>query len=394
MDYATSHNSNARRGKPVSVPLKPTKPEPGEPDAAVSRWLTNLGLSKYAGVFASHEFDMSAVAGLTENDLNQMGITAVGARRRLLNAAHAKGHADSGQPEPRLLRGQQQPPPEDGDDFFGITLPRSPAIERVHIGRDVDVGYPLSSVDPDHPPPEYAYGSNPAFRYPERNDRLFVTVSTKPRVLYFPRIITDEEADKIKALSEARVARSAVAITEAQRLRNESAVQDIRTSRQTWVPMTETPYLSRIEQRVQAIINQTWHEPLQVLNYAQGQHYDAHNDYFDPTMYGRQTENRFATFFIYLTDVEEGGHTSLPRAGGGPIPRDWNEKACGAQPGRYGVRSYPRKGAAVLFYSMRPDRSLDPYSLHAGCAPVRGNKWSGNLWFRVSTPPGTGDSHE
>jgi len=47
----------------------------------------------------------------------------------------------------------------------------------------------LADVRADDPPPAYAYGPNPAFRYPKRNDSLFITVSTQPRILYFPRAV-------------------------------------------------------------------------------------------------------------------------------------------------------------------------------------------------------------
>lgn len=40
-------------------------------------------------------------------------------------------------------------------------------------------------------------------------------------------------------------------------------------------------------------------------------------------------------------------------------------------------------GLATLFYSLRPDGQLDPFSLHAGCPPTteNGTKWVVNKWF-------------
>eukprot|EP01065_Artemidia_motanka_P049963 TRINITY_DN8434_c0_g2_i1.p1 TRINITY_DN8434_c0_g2~~TRINITY_DN8434_c0_g2_i1.p1 ORF type:complete len:598 (+),score=172.17 TRINITY_DN8434_c0_g2_i1:148-1794(+) len=279
----------------------------------------------------------------------------------------------------------------DTDDFFGLPLPFSDARTRFRIGRDVDLGYDINDVDPAKTPPEYLQPPPQglqSFQYPARNDRLFVTASLRPRILYFPRIVTDEEADHIVSLARGAMHRSEVQLSAEARKNHEKSQTDDRTSNQAWLSMNDD-ILRRIESRVQNITGSKWHEQLQVLRYRRGQHYWAHDDYFSDQMYGHQKDNRFATFFIYLSTVAEGGHTSLPRAGGGPVPHDMMDAACDHQRG-YGLRSYPRKGAAVLFYSMRPDLSLDPYALHGGCPVESGEKWSANLWFHAATPPGTG----
>ena len=117
-------------------------------------------------------------------------------------------------------------------------------------------------------------------------------------------------------------------------------------------------------------------EELQVLRYDKSQKYDAHNDYFDPKMYGPQGSNRAITVFLYLTDVEAGGETQFPRADGkGPT---WDFASCNR-----GLRVRPRKGQVALFYDMKPTGELDPYSLHGGCPVVKGQKWGGTLWLRV-----------
>eukprot|EP00661_Eupelagonemidae_sp_cell13_P018433 gene18433-biopygen14484 len=44
---------------------------------------------------------------------------------------------------------------------------------------------------------------------------------------------------------------------------------------------------------------------------------------------------------------------------------------------------------------MRPDRTLDPYSLHGACPPEGGEeKWSANVWFHADTPLGSGAGRE
>jgi prolyl 4-hydroxylase len=41
----------------------------------------------------------------------------------------------------------------------------------------------------------------------------------------------------------------------------------------------------------------------------------------------------------------------------------------------------PRLGDAVLFYSLDPDLTINPRSLHGGCAVTRGEKWVATKWI-------------
>lgn len=53
---------------------------------SVKRWLEELGFGKYAGVFEMHEVDEEALLLLTLEDLKEMGLFAVGPRRKLYTA--------------------------------------------------------------------------------------------------------------------------------------------------------------------------------------------------------------------------------------------------------------------------------------------------------------------
>lgn len=65
---------------------------------------------------------------------------------------------------------------------------------------------------------------------------------------------------------------------------------------------------------------------------------------------------------FYRSDVEEGGETVFPSAKGNfsAIPW-WNELS---ECGKGGLSVKPKMGDALLFWSMKPDASLDPSSLH------------------------------
>ncbi|XP_065851077.1 uncharacterized protein [Euphorbia lathyris] len=53
---------------------------------SVSRWLEEKGFGKYAGMFEMHEVDEEALVLLTLEDLKEIGVFAVGSRRKLYNA--------------------------------------------------------------------------------------------------------------------------------------------------------------------------------------------------------------------------------------------------------------------------------------------------------------------
>lgn len=58
----------------------------GDKSIGVRDWLVDLGLGRYAPVFEIHEVDDEVLSMLTLEDLKDMGINAVGSRRKLFNA--------------------------------------------------------------------------------------------------------------------------------------------------------------------------------------------------------------------------------------------------------------------------------------------------------------------
>eukprot|EP00252_Welwitschia_mirabilis_P023370 TRINITY_DN6585_c0_g1_i1.p1 TRINITY_DN6585_c0_g1~~TRINITY_DN6585_c0_g1_i1.p1 ORF type:complete len:329 (+),score=56.95 TRINITY_DN6585_c0_g1_i1:191-1177(+) len=57
----------------------------------VRDWLSGLGLGRYAEVFEEHEVDKEVLPLLTLDDLKEMGINAVGARRKMFSAIQKLG---------------------------------------------------------------------------------------------------------------------------------------------------------------------------------------------------------------------------------------------------------------------------------------------------------------
>ncbi|CAK9317573.1 unnamed protein product [Citrullus colocynthis] len=54
--------------------------------STVLKWLHDLGLSKYEDIFVREEIDWDTLQWLTDEDLNNMGITALGPRRKITHA--------------------------------------------------------------------------------------------------------------------------------------------------------------------------------------------------------------------------------------------------------------------------------------------------------------------
>lgn len=72
-------------------------------------------------------------------------------------------------------------------------------------------------------------------------------------------------------------------------------------------------------------------------------------------------------------DVERGGHTIFPRAGGKAYPRDMDDCT-------RGLKVKPEMGKVLIFYSLQANGAEDDYSLHGACPVIEGTKWAANKW--------------
>jgi hypothetical protein len=57
------------------------------PHTAVAAWLRGLGLGEYEAAFRRNRVDAALLPTLTAEDLKDIGVAAVGDRRRLLDAS-------------------------------------------------------------------------------------------------------------------------------------------------------------------------------------------------------------------------------------------------------------------------------------------------------------------
>ena len=71
----------------------------------VSEWLRKLGLEQYAAAFRENAVTVDVLTDLTADDLKELGVAAVGHRRRLLQAIAAARAGDGAESDgPRTRR--------------------------------------------------------------------------------------------------------------------------------------------------------------------------------------------------------------------------------------------------------------------------------------------------
>ena len=78
--------------------------------ATITEWLASLGLSEYAARFAENDIDIDVLPEVTDQDLEQLGIS-LGHRRRILRAIR-----DLGATTAAPLRPAAAPEPKHRDD--------------------------------------------------------------------------------------------------------------------------------------------------------------------------------------------------------------------------------------------------------------------------------------
>ncbi|KAF1888896.1 hypothetical protein Lal_00036938 [Lupinus albus] len=122
-------------------------------------------------------------------------------------------------------------------------------------------------------------------------------------------------------------------------------------------------------------------EPIQVLRYEHGQKYEPHFDFFSDKYNLQFGGNRVATVLMYLSNVGKGGETVFPNTESSLLQlKDESLSECA----KMGYAVKPIKGDALLFFSLRPNATVDIKSLHGSCPVIEGEKWSATKWIHAS----------
>lgn len=83
---------------------------------------------------------------------------------------------------------------------------------------------------------------------------------------------------------------------------------------------------------------------------------------------------------LYLADVTKGGETAFPEGSKWLTPDLESRMGPFSDCAAGHVAFRPKAGDALLFYSIKPDGTHDPASLHTGCPVVDGVKWTATVW--------------
>ncbi|EYU36811.1 hypothetical protein MIMGU_mgv1a011044mg [Erythranthe guttata] len=213
----------------------------------------------------------------------------------------------------------------------------------------------------------------------ERGDQWTEVLSWEPRAFVYHNFLSKEECEYLINLARPHMVKSTVVDSKT----GKSKDSRVRTSSGMFLRRGRDKVIKDIEKRIAdyTFIPAEHGEGLQVLHYEVGQKYEPHYDYFLDDFNTKNGGQRIATVLMYLSDVEEGGETIFPAAKGNfsTVP-GWNEKS---ECAKRGLAVKPKMGDALLFWSMRPDATLDPTSLHGGCPVIVGNKWSSTKWMHV-----------
>jgi prolyl 4-hydroxylase len=140
-----------------------------------------------------------------------------------------------------------------------------------------------------------------------------------------------------------------------------------RTSTNAWCrsECESHPDVKNLMERIENIthVPRNHYESFQVLKYTIGQKYGVHHD-SDESDNDIPCGPRILTFFLYLSDVEEGGETSFPTLG---------------------ISVKPKKGRALLWPSTLnhwPNR-VDGRTLHEAKPVIKGVKYAANAWIHL-----------
>ncbi|GLT91953.1 hypothetical protein SLE2022_098140 [Rubroshorea leprosula] len=213
----------------------------------------------------------------------------------------------------------------------------------------------------------------------KRGEQWIELLSWEPRAFLYHNFLSKEECEYLISLAKPHMARSTVIDNDT----GGSKESRVRTSSGMFLKRGQDKIVRDIEKRIAefTFIPIEHGEELQVLHYEVGQKYEPHFDYFIDEFNTKNGGQRMATMLMYLSDVEEGGETVFPNAKGNTsaVPW-WNELS---ECGKRGLAVKPKMGDAILFWSMRPDATLDPSSLHGACPVVSGNKWAAPKWMHV-----------
>lgn len=196
--------------------------------------------------------------------------------------------------------------------------------------------------------------------------------SLDPYIVIFHNFLTNVQTDTVIDLAKPKLT------TSRHRSPDGGFISSmVRTSKNAWLRegVNSENFLTNLTKKIEAAtslhaIQPSAGEDYQVANYGIGGLYVTHTDYLminpDPAAYSAWEHfmgDRFATFMVYLSDVEAGGATVFPRAG---------------------VTIWPQRGSAAFWWNLYRSGVGDENTRHGGCPVLHGSKWISNKWIHYN----------
>ncbi|OAY82560.1 putative prolyl 4-hydroxylase 7 [Ananas comosus] len=205
-----------------------------------------------------------------------------------------------------------------------------------------------------------------------------IQLSWRPRAFLCKGFLSGDECDHLIKLAKGKLEKSMVADNES----GKSVMSEVRTSSGMFLEKHQDEVVARIEKRIAAwtFLPVENGESMQILHYENGEKYEPHFDYFHDKANQVLGGHRVATVLMYLSDVIKGGETIFPNAES-KLTQHKDDSWSDCSRNGYAVK--PRKGDALLFFSLHPDATTDTDSLHGSCPVIEGEKWSATKWIHV-----------
>mmetsp|Transcript_25235 Transcript_25235/g.47191 ORF Transcript_25235/g.47191 Transcript_25235/m.47191 type:complete len:362 (+) Transcript_25235:1996-3081(+) len=189
--------------------------------------------------------------------------------------------------------------------------------------------------------------------------------SRSPFVVTIDDFMTSEEADALIKSGGVKWERSTDTGTSNKFGETGRILTEKRTSSNSWCreECLANPLVQNIVKKIRDVtmIDDVNYESFQVLRYENGQFYNAHHD-TGQSQFSLSCGQRILTFFLYLSDVEEGGETSFPLLN---------------------ISVIPKKGKALIWPGVHNDNpmAIDDRTLHEAQPVIKGLKYAANTWI-------------
>ena len=192
------------------------------------------------------------------------------------------------------------------------------------------------------------------------------TLSDDPAIRLYNHVLTPQDCEHLARLAQPHLQRADVIDPEGSKA---GVSSEVRTNLSTFLGYAQVDFIGRyIEQKlVNAIGGElAYSEPMSILCYSPGEHYQPHYDYFSPNLEVSRKHledggQRLASAVTYLSQPDQGGSTSFPELN---------------------LTVPALQGTTLWFRNCDADGQPDPRSLHSGDPVTAGQKWVVTKWFR------------